>query len=389
MATRILLLASGSGGGHIQAAKNVGAALVAIAPEVETVQASSYDFLHPFKRWQYTTAWEYIFQYFGPQYGWARRYLGDTPWAQRMIRRSFRVTARRFARWLEVHGPFDAVVATQPHASGITSFAKLDPRWSNLYLAQCWTDFWFYELYYWPRVDRFFATADEFRAHALRAHPSAAVTASGVPIHPGFAALPDKREVRVQFGLPDDGRPVVLVTRGSFGYDAAFTLRVLDALGRARLPVTIVANAGKREALVAQMRETLRAADPAHEPHVLGWVDKMWDLLAVSDVVVGKPGGLSVAEALARGVPFVAFRPIPGQEVANVRFLEEHRVGTLAKTPGDVVAAVRRYVEHPAELTAAQDRARALGHPNSATVTAQQVLADLAARVAGNPQKRG
>ncbi|MFO0702410.1 MAG: glycosyltransferase [Candidatus Andersenbacteria bacterium] len=107
---------------------------------------------------------------------------------------------------------------------------------------------------------------------------------------------------------------------------------MLAALAQAHLPITIVANAGRNPALVARMREVLQKdADPAQTRHVFGWIDNMHELLAVTDVLVAKPGGLTLAEALARGVPMLAFRPIPGQEDANVAFLERHRIGQLVR----------------------------------------------------------
>ncbi|MFO0703069.1 MAG: glycosyltransferase [Candidatus Andersenbacteria bacterium] len=206
------------------------------------------------------------------------------------------------------------------------------------------------------------------------------MSVTGIPINVGFAQQPDHAAVRRQFGLPTDNQPVVLITRGTKGYDARFTLQVLAALAQAHLPITIVANAGRNPALVARMREVLQHADPAQTRHVFGWIDNMHELLAVTDVLVAKPGGLTLAEALARGVPMLAFRPIPGQEDANVAFLERHRIGQLVRTPGEAAAAVRHLVDSQAALTTMKARAAALGFSDGAYRAARQVLADLAER---------
>lgn len=377
---RVLLLVSGSGGGHIQAGKNVARALRELAPDTECVVKDSYDFLHPFKRWQYTVGWELLFQYFGPVYRVSRRFAIGHPWIVWRIRRSFVASARRFARWLEAQPHFDAVVATQPHGAGLMDFAKRQARWASTYLAQVWTDVQYYEMYHWPNVDRYFAPAEDVRTAAACAHPGDRVSVTGTPIDPAFAQQPDLAAVRQQFDLPDDGRPVVLITRGSKGYDATFTLTVLEALAQAHLPITIVANAGRNPALVARMREVLQRADPARTRHVLGWIDNMHELLAVTDLLVAKPGGLTVAEALARGVPLLAFRPIPGQEDANVAFLQQHRVGQLVRTPTEAVATVRRLIDNPVELKTIRARAAMLGFPDAAYRVARQILTDLAER---------
>jgi len=374
---RILVLVSGSGGGHIQAGKNVARALGELDPSCEVVVKDSYDFVGPFERWQLTRGWEITFQYLRPLYAVGRRRFNASTRAQDSMRKRFERSGRMFVMWLEQQPRFTAIITTQPHGAGIGSIAKLDPRFAATYLAQVWTDFWYYGLYYAPRVDRYFAAAEEFARAARAEHPGIHVTVSGVPIDPNFAASVDAAAVRRQFSLPEDGKPVVLIARGSLGYGAGFTLALLDQLARSGLAITIVANAGRNAELTARMREVLRRAQPEHEPHVLDWIDNMHELLAVTDVTVAKPGGLAVAEALARGVPVVGFAPIPGQEEANLKFLERHGAGRHVLSPEAAVAAVRELVEHPDVLSAVRARARAVGHPDSARDVARQALEDL------------
>ena len=45
------------------------------------------------------------------------------------------------------------------------------------------------------------------------------------------------------------------------------------------------------------------------------------ELMAISDLIITKPGGMTSAEALCRGLPMIIYRPIPGQEEANTAFL--------------------------------------------------------------------
>lgn len=374
---RILLLVSGSGGGHIQAGKNIASALAEIDPTAEVVLKNSYDFVSPFQRWQLTRGWELAFQYFRPVYAAGRRRVNSNPRSQAAMRKRFEGSGRAFVEWLAQQPRFDAVISTQPHGAGIGSIAKRDSRFAGTYLAQVWTDFWYYGLYYAPGVDRYFAAAEEFAAAAKVEHPDIKVTVSGVPIDPKFSANVDALAARRHFSLSEDGKPVVLIARGSLGYGAGFTLALLDQLARSGLPITIVANAGRNTALTARMREVLQRAQPEHQPHVLDWIDNMHELLAVTDVTVAKPGGLAVAEAMARGIPFVGFAPIPGQEEANLKFLERHGAGRHALSPDAAVAAVRELVEHPDVLSAVKARARAVGHPDAARVVAKQVLADV------------
>ena len=54
-----------------------------------------------------------------------------------------------------------------------------------------------------------------------------------------------------------------------------------------------------------------------------------------SDLLVTKPGGLTVSEALACGLPMAVFDAIPGQEEDNANFLRTHDMGVRLKKDGD------------------------------------------------------
>ena len=77
------------------------------------------------------------------------------------------------------------------------------------------------------------------------------------------------------------------------------------------------------------MRRELAAQTRKHPTHVLGFSTNMHELMAVADLIITKPGGLTTSEALALGKPLFILNPIPGQEAANSDFLLER--GAAAK----------------------------------------------------------
>src|SRR5204863_7446988 len=77
--------------------------------------------------------------------------------------------------------------------------------------------------------------------------------------------------------------------------------------------------AGRNE----KLRRNLACGDFRHPTRILGFVTNMHELMAVADLIVTKPGGLTSSEALAMGKPLFILNPIPGQEAANSDFLLE------------------------------------------------------------------
>ena len=107
---------------------------------------------------------------------------------------------------------------------------------------------------------------------------------------------------------------------------------------------------------------------------VLGFVDTMAELMGASHLVVAKAGGLTISEALARGLPLILYHVIPGQEAFNARHVAQRGAAVIAPRPGDVARAVRSCVEDPGRLEGLARAARALGRPQAADRIAEEVI---------------
>ena len=115
---------------------------------------------------------------------------------------------------------------------------------------------------------------------------------------------------------------------------------------------------------------------PTHWPtrlHVYGWTEHMEQFIAAADVVVGKPGGLTVAEVLACGRPLLVTRSLHGQESFNVRFLEREDVGRFVGE-SELAGSVVELLQDPAGLADMQRRAWATGQRDGATRVAAAAL---------------
>ena len=93
----------------------------------------------------------------------------------------------------------------------------------------------------------------------------------------------------------------------------------------------------------------LQAADNALLK-VFGFVDDMEELMEVSDLVIGKGGGLTVAESLARGKPLILFQSVPGQEGRNGICVCKYGAGLVAKSLNELVNKVSEILDSPEKL---------------------------------------
>lgn len=217
-----------------------------------------------------------------------------------------------------------------------------------------------------PEAELLFVASPETKEQMVaRGMAAERVVVSGIPISPVYGALrgADRGELRRRHGLRED-RPLILISGGGTGTfrAQAAALDTLAGLGRA---VQVLVLAGARGRGVEQ-----RGGATIHH---LGYTDAFAELLAACDLVVGKAGGLTVAEATALGVPLVIHAPIPGQEEHNADYLERGGAGLWARRPTELRRAVLRALD-PDEHARLSAGSRALGVPDAADRVAGTLL---------------
>lgn len=73
--------------------------------------------------------------------------------------------------------------------------------------------------------------------------------------------------------------------------------------------------------------------------HLIGWTDKIPELLCSHHLYIGKAGGAIVHEAMAARCPILVSHVVPGQEEGNIELIERHDIGRLAAHYPDALAA--------------------------------------------------
>lgn len=219
-----------------------------------------------------------------------------------------------------------------------------------------------------PEVDLLLVPHEETRCELIdRGLSSKKVLATGIPIARQFTSLHDKditkAFLRRKHGLHPEWPTILLSAGGTGAYRMGEVLRVLGNLGR-RVQVILLAGTKKRG------REYFGGACLHH----IGFSEQFPELLAASDVVVGKAGGLTVAEATALGIPMVIFQPIPGHEEGNARFLERHGAGVWVRNEKNLRREILRVLDDEYYEKMSQ-AAFTIGQPTAASKVAQLVLA--------------
>jgi processive 1,2-diacylglycerol beta-glucosyltransferase len=196
------------------------------------------------------------------------------------------------------------------------------------------------------------------------------ISVTGIPIHPIFGRRKGRAECLQAQGLNGD-RPMVLLLSGGFGVGPIEQL--LQATLTVTSPMEVVVVCGRNE----ELRQKLGQQHPPqrHRVVILGYTTDIDELMAVADVVISKPGGLTSAEVLARGSVLAIVNPIPGQESRNSDYLLENGAAVKIGPVATLSYKIDALLNDPKRLGRLKANARRLGRPRAAFAVAAKVLA--------------
>jgi len=195
------------------------------------------------------------------------------------------------------------------------------------------------------------------------------VSASGIPVRQGLGDPVDREAVLKRFNLRPD-LPVVLISAGAAG--GAYTTQIVAQTLRMVSPFQAVVVCGRNAELKASIEA--QVADHAESYRVLGYTTEMADLMRISSLFVGKPGGLSSSECMAVGLPMVIINPIPGQEVRNSDYLLEEGAAVRCNYATTVGHKIDQLLADPERLARLAENARRVGRPNAGRDVARKSL---------------
>lgn len=263
----------------------------------------------------------------------------------------------------------DAVVCTQAFSCGVINDCKR-ARGLKLPLVGVITDFAAHCYWGYEHTDLYMASTTGVKATLnTLGVPSRRIRITGIPVHPVFAESVIEDEVCKKHGFRADTAKV-LIMGGSQGIGPVReTIKQLDKIPQ---PLEIIVVAGRNEHLREQLEERRRKIN--HPFHVFGFVDNVHELMEVSDVLISKPGGVTVSEALTKRLPIVICRPIPGQETKNTEYLLEQKVAVKAEDPRDVPQLIEQLLSSPATLERMARNIERLRRPYASFDIAREVL---------------
>ena len=370
MKKRVLILSASAGTGHVRAADAL-AKTFAREPSVEAVEhLDALEYTNKLFHDFYSKLYIRLVQSAPHVLGWVYK-ASDEPWKTDAVRlRLDRLQAQKLVRFIHRFRP-DIIICTHFMPTGIIAHL-IEKGAIRTHLSVVVTDLDMHAMWLSRTFHRYFVAIDETKAHLeALGLPGERITVSGIPVDPVFAEPVDRRELRKSLGLDPD-RITLLFSAGAFGLSPAEF--VVAKLMQMRHRVQVIVICGKNEDLQQRVRNLVGADN--RDFVILGYTQRMHDLMKASDLFLGKPGGLTTAESLACGLPMVIIEPIPGQEERNSDHLLEDGAAVKCNELTTCAYKIDKLLDDPARLESMRRCAQALGRPNAARTIVETLMND-------------
>lgn len=232
------------------------------------------------------------------------------------------------------------------------------------------TDFCLHKIWVHQNIDKYYVASKRVKEKvmSLGIHP-ASVKVTGIPIRSVFEENLDKNEICRKFGL-DPNKKILLVMAGAHGVLKNVKELCESFLEDQDLQTVVVCG---NNAVLKENLETITGKN-VRNLKLLGYVERVDELFRVASCMVTKPGGITLSEAAAVGVPVILFKPVPGQEKENALFFEENEAAVVVNRSEEVYETVSSLLKDDKKLKRMKRNIKRLHHPNSSLTIMEDIL---------------
>ncbi len=217
----------------------------------------------------------------------------------------------------------DIIISTQVGPTGLIAAHK---EMFNIKLISVYTDYSIHRMYTIPHefIDKYCVPNIEIKNQMIELGINKnKIEVTGIPVHYKFCnnQITQKQKLIRKTNIK---KPLFLfVCGGGLGYNNGF--KYFKKLLKSNYDFYYIFVAGKNKSLLRKAQNLV--AKSTKDGQVLGYVNNMDELMNISDIVIGKPGGILTSETLNMGIPLCAIEPIPGQETNNSKYIYDNNFG--------------------------------------------------------------
>ncbi len=367
---RVLLMYITKVSGHRQATVAIQQALRQLDPTIEAPAINGFGYTYPILEKIINKAYMSVIKRTPKVWD----YLYDNP---KIVKNSqsiqnflHKTSHEKIAKLIQRYQP-QAIVCTQAFPCGMVADYKISHNLDILIIGVL-TDFSPHSYWINEGVDYYVVPSEEVKERLVAKGVAAKrVRVYGIPLRPRFTEPVDRIAIAENMGL-DPKAPTILVMGGGQGLGPI--KKIVKSLGKMNMFVQIVVLSGVNKKILNSLRRYAATSDK--KILVFEFVNNVEELMEVANLIITKPGGMTTAESLTKGLPMVIVNPIPGQEMRNTDFLIQQGIGIRVHDVEDIGDEVEVLLRSPERLAAMRKAAMAHAKPHASLDIARLILMD-------------
>lgn len=284
-----------------------------------------------------------------------------------MLKRFSTFSLHKLSTMLETENPAVVVSTFPPAAAGMSLLKGMG--FTNVPTATVMTDHTDHSYWIHAHTDYYMVGSDVVQvALERKGVPSEKISVTGIPVNPLYSQPMDPGRLRAHYGLRPSEQVVLIMGGGEGMIDK----EIIELLKSRAYPkdVRFMVVCGRNMKLYQALLEEF-AGHP--QITVMGYVDRMHELMAIADLMVTKPGGLTISEALTMERPMLLVKPLPGQEQDNADYLVGIGVARQAMA-GELKHQLLTLIKSPSLLQEMKRQAALNTHKDSALLVLTRLM---------------
>ena len=339
---KVLIFYASYGGGHLSAAKSIKQYIDENFEDVQTNMIDCVKYVN--KSFEKVTTAAYREMAKKAPWAWEKVYYkSQDGLLAKVSSDSNKIMAVKMAKLFREYKP-DVVISTHPFGSQMTAYLKKKNK-TNCVLATVLTDFISHDQWLIGSEfhDYYFVATEEMKQEVINSGVDEnKIYITGIPVSKRFLQSYNKDEIYKSFDLVPNKKTVLFFAGGEYGLGKDRTISILDTLTTFN-DIQVIAIAGKNAKIKKAFEEIVDKNNKNDSIKVLPFTDKVPELMNIADLVITKPGGLTVSESLVSSLPLLLINPIPGQEEKNAEYLEDRGAAIWIRKssdPKDIIDSV-------------------------------------------------
>ena len=364
---KVLIFYASYGGGHLNAAKSIENCIKTNYKDMDVEMIDCMKYVN--KTIEKVTTAAYREMAKKAPWAWGRIYSDAQkgPLAH-ITTRSNKIMAIKLLKLLREKKP-DLIISTHPFGSQMCSYLKRKNK-INSKIATIMTDFaphdqWLVGHEY---TDYFFVAHNKMKDYLINKGISESkVFDTGIPISENFQKQYNKKEIFDKYNLDESKFTILFFGGGEFGLGKTRTVQIFNNFVEETKNnnIQIIAISGKNPKMKSAFEEVVDSNDANSTVKIIEFSNEVPKLMAIANLVVTKPGGLTTSESLASHLPMVVINPIPGQEEENAEFLESKNIAVWIKKSDDSKEIIKNLLNNKEKISIMKENTKILARPNS------------------------